>query len=93
MMVANSSRVMARQPLSQRTRCPGSVGASSKTSSKVMASGGRLPRSSMTTTFSIVGHSARIDSILAACWAFSTTISLAPTLLMMNAAWFASELG
>ena len=47
---------------------------------------GSLPLGSMLTTCSSVGHSARIASIFAACCAFSTTTSFAPTLLIMNAA-------
>ena len=61
--------------------------------SKPIAPSGRWPRSSKTTTVSIVGQSARIASILAACCAFSTKTSLAPTLLMMYAVWFASYEG
>ena len=93
MIVASWSRVILPQPSSHSRCLPGSLGASSMTSSSVMEPGGSVPFSSMTTSFSRVGHSARTASILAACWAFSTTTSLALTLLMMKPACPASELG
>ena len=54
--------------------------------SKLTASGGSLPRSSMRMIFSSVGHSARTFSIFASSCGFSTKIAFAFTLLMTYAA-------
>ena len=62
-------------------------------SSKLTAMGGSLPRSSMTTTCSRVGQSARTFSTLAYCCRFSTKMSFALTLLMTYAAWPGSDEG
>ena len=69
------------------------MSARAMTSSRVNVPAGSLPLASKLMTCSRVGHSARIDSILAACWAFSTKIALAFTLLMTKAAWPGSDCG
>jgi hypothetical protein len=63
------------------------------TSSKVSVPSGNLPEASMVTTCNRVGTSERMPAIFAACCAFSTKTSVAPTLLRMNAAWFGSDCG
>jgi hypothetical protein len=91
--VARWSRSMAAMPSCQASLLAASMSARATTSSMVSASLGSLPLASKLMTCSIVGHSLRIDSILAACCAFSTKTTFAFTLLMTKAAWPASDCG
>ena len=93
MTVAWWSRSIFIQASCHAIRVAASMSARAMTSSRVSVPGGSLPLASMLMTCWRVGHSARIDSILWACCAFSTKTTLAPTLLMTNAACPASDCG
>ena len=80
-------------PSRHAIRWEASSSARAMTSSSVSVPSGNLPVGSSVMTCSRVGHSARMPAILFACWAFSTKMAFAFTLLMTNAAWPGSDWG
>ena len=91
--VATSPASIDSHPSRHSRRVAGSEPARAMTSSKVSVPSGNLPAGSMVMTWRSVGTSARMASTFAACWAFSTITTVAPTLFMMNTACPGSDWG